>query len=182
LLIVGLGGTTRDGSSSEVALRIALEVPREHGFEVSCLTAKDLTFPHFDPSELDPPSAVRPFLDQLRRTRGVIISSPCYHGGMPGLLKNAIDHLEYLAHDEPPYLEGRGVGCISVATGNEPGASTLRHMRDVVHSLRGWPTPYGVALDSSDARQIGTGAISAEAQASLRRVGQQVVDFAYTTT
>ncbi|MGC1521389.1 MAG: hypothetical protein WA803_07605, partial [Steroidobacteraceae bacterium] len=52
--------------------------------------------------------------------------------------------------DARPYFSGRAVGCIATA-GGWPGAiNTLSALRDIVHALRGWPTPLGAAINSSE--------------------------------
>lgn len=45
-LIVGIGGTTRPNSSSERALRTALDEARENGAETIFLSGRDLQLPH----------------------------------------------------------------------------------------------------------------------------------------
>ena len=57
---------------------------------------------------------------------GVVIATPSYHGGISGLVKNAIDFVEDMRDDERPYLDGRAVGCIVVADGPQAiGATRL---------------------------------------------------------
>jgi len=66
-----------------------------------------------------------------------------------GLIKNAIDYMTDLMEDTRPYLTGRAVCCIA-AGGGLPGAVTaLSSLRDIVHALRGWPTPMQVPINSS---------------------------------
>jgi chromate reductase, NAD(P)H dehydrogenase (quinone) len=50
------------------------------------------SLPHFNPDHEDnAPSSVLEWRDQLQRAQGVIISSPEYAHGVPGVLKNALD-------------------------------------------------------------------------------------------
>src|SRR5262249_45523337 len=50
--------------------------------------------PHFNPDlDNDTPKAVKDFRSQLAKSAGVIISSPEYAHGVPGVLKNALDWL-----------------------------------------------------------------------------------------
>jgi FMN reductase len=92
---------------------------------------------------------VQDFIEAVRASDALLIGSPVFHGGPPGLLKNAIDHLQPLMTDQRVYLSGRAVCCIA-AGGGLPGAiSTLSALRDVIHSLRGWPTPMQVPVNSS---------------------------------
>jgi FMN reductase len=66
---------------------------------------------------------------------------------MSGLVKNAIDYLEELRNDDPPYLDGKPVACVAIANGWQAAVNTLTALRATVHALRGWPTPYGVTLN-----------------------------------
>ena len=48
-----------------------------------------------------------------------------------------------------------------------------------MHSLRGWPTPLGVAVNSAEAKFDGLGGCTnAEVTSRLHTVGVQVVEFA----
>ena len=78
-----------------------------------------------------------------------MIASPGYHGSVSGMVKNALDYAEDLRHDERPYLEDRAVGLIAVAHGWQTAVGTLNQLRQVVHALRGWPAPLGVAINDS---------------------------------
>jgi FMN reductase len=147
--ILGLGGTTRQGSSSERALRAALNLAEQAGAETDLLLAEDLDFPAYAPERgLHGPQADR-LLDLVRRADGVIIASPGFHGGPSGLIKNALDYLEGLRDDQRPYLDGRAVGCIVCAAGWQATATTLASLRSTAHALRGWPTPVGVTINST---------------------------------
>lgn len=152
--ILGLGGTTRQGSSSERALRAALELAERAGADTDILLADDLELPAYAPERgLREPQADR-LLDLVRCADGVIVASPGFHGGPSGLIKNALDHLEELREDERPYLDGRAIGCIVCAAGWQATASTLAALRSTVHALRGWPTPLGVTINSTPAGDV----------------------------
>ena len=55
---------------------------------------------------------LRRMIAALRRANGVILSTPCYHGSVSGLVKNALDYTEDMCKDPEPYLDGRAVGLI----------------------------------------------------------------------
>ncbi len=177
--ILALGGSTAPLAASERALRIAAQACVEAGAEVELLTGRDLIIPVYDTEAAVPEPAARTLVEALRRADGILLASPGYHGAVSGLVKNALDYAEELRHDERPYLEMRAVGIISVAHGWQTAVSTLEQLRTVVHALRGWPTPLGVAVN--DAK----GVVGADAESSdpalvrqLRIVAAQVVDFA----
>jgi FMN reductase len=122
--------------------------------------------------------ASRELLAAVRQADGLILASPGYHGSVSGLVKNAIDHLEETARDPRPYLQGMPVGLIATAYGWQATGSTLAALRSIVHALRGWPTPFGAAINSS-ATPFQDGACSDSAIADqLTLVGHQVFDFA----
>jgi NAD(P)H-dependent FMN reductase len=50
-----------------------------------------MTLPHFDPVATEGDAAVANFRQQLRSADGVVICTPEYAFGMPGVLKNALD-------------------------------------------------------------------------------------------
>jgi FMN reductase len=147
--ILGIGGTTRQGSSSERALRIALDLAERAGAETDILLADDLEFPAYAPERGSLGPQTGRLLDLVRRADGLIVASPGFHGGPSGLIKNALDHLEELRDDERPYLDGRAIGCIVCAAGWQATATTLAALRSTVHALRGWPTPLGVTINST---------------------------------
>jgi FMN reductase len=147
--IVGLGGTTRVGSTSERALVVALDQARALGCETAQFTGARLPAEMYDPARPERSVAATALVAALRRADGVLIATPAYHGGMSGLVKNALDYTEDLRDDERVYLQGRAVGCIVCADGAQALGSTLAALRAVVHSLRAWPTPYAATLNSS---------------------------------
>ena len=148
--IVGLGGTLRANSSTEKAVRRALDAAAGLGAEVVQFTGEELDLPTFTgaPEALTP--AAKRLLSELRRADGVIIGSPGYHGAVSGLMKNALDYLEDMNRDVAPYLHGRAVGCIATAAGWQAAITTLANLRGIVHALRGWPTPLGVAINTAE--------------------------------
>jgi FMN reductase len=174
--ILGLGGTTREGSTSERALRAALDLADRAGAHTDVLLARDLELPAYAPErELHEPRADR-LLELVRRADGVILASPGFHGGPSGLIKNALDHLEELREDDRPYLEGRPVGCIVCAAGWQATATTLIALRSTVHALRGWPTPLGVTINSTPGPDGGDPVTGASPQLAL--MVEQVIGFA----
>lgn len=181
-LIVGLGGTTRPGSTSERALLHALERARSLGCETQSFGADRLPTEPYDPARRERSAHAAALVEALRRADGVVVASPAYHGGVSGLLKNAIDFTEDLRDDARTYLEGRAVGLIVCAEGPQAMGSTLAALRAIVHALRGWPTPYGAALNSGS-RPFGgpgdpAGSADPVAAAACARVAEEVVRFA----
>jgi FMN reductase len=178
-LIVGIGGTTRSGSSSECALQFALAKAREFGAETELLAGQQLLLPIYAPESPERNEAARHFVAVLRRAKGIIVASPGYHGSLSGLIKNALDYAEDMRDDPLPYFEGRAVGLIACAYGWQATGTTLHALRSIVHALRGWPTPLGVAINTSEATFDRENIASHPAtDRQLTLLAEQVVGFA----
>lgn len=179
ITILGIGGTVRPGSTTERALRTSLAAAVAEGAEALMLGASDLLLPLYSPETVErSPEAVR-LVEEIRAADGLIVASPGYHGAFSGLVKNALDYLEDLRDDHPPYLDGKAVGCIATAKGWQATVSTLVSLRSVVHALRGWPTPLGAAINTAIPIFDTDGTcIDPSARSQLEMVGRQVVEFA----
>jgi FMN reductase len=176
--IVGLGGTTRIGSSTEKALVLALKAAAAQGADTLLLCGADLDLPAYAPDAAATAKARR-IATELSRADGIILGTPGYHGGISGLVKNALDYTEDLRGDKRPYLAGRPVGCLVTAAGEQGAVTTLGALRSVVHALRGWPTPLGVTIITSDPVFDAAGnCLSPRIEGQLRILSQQVLDFA----
>ena len=176
--LLALGGSTTPLSATERALRIAAEATPD--VTVTFLTGRALMLPIYDTESRHRTSEALALIEAARFADGVIIASPGYHGGISGMVKNALDYLEDLRHDDRPYLDGRAVGLIGVAHGWQTAVGTLHQLREVVHSLRGWPTPLGVAINDS-AGLIRTNAADSDPHIvdQLQTLGRQVSDMAH---
>lgn len=148
--IVALGGALRSGSTTERLLARALALAQARGARTTLLAGDAIDFPNFDPATAAESAPVARMVETIRTADGIILGSPGYHGTLSGLVKNAVDHLELLRADERVYLDGMPVGLVAVAAGWQASVATLTTLRTIVHSLRGWPTPMGVAVNASE--------------------------------
>ena len=177
--VVGIGGTSRENSSTEWALRVCLTNIEKLGAETVVFGAAELDLPMFAPEEPQVTERARKLIEAVREADGIVIASPGYHGAMSGLVKNALDYLELLRDDPRPYLEGRAVGCIVCAYGWQATVTTLVSLRSIVHALRGWPTPLGIALNTAEPVWSEDGLVVEEPVGSQMRIlASQVVTFA----
>jgi FMN reductase len=176
--VVGIGGSIRADSQSESALRIALAGAEAAGAKTTIVPGAELALPFYDPSVPERPAAARRLVDALRSADGVLLVSPGYHGTVSGLVKNALDYVEDMRDDDPPYLDGRAVGCVAAAFGWQAAVTTLTALRSIVHALRGWPTPLGAAINSAQVTFGQDSSSDPKVDETLRTIGRQVVDFA----
>jgi FMN reductase len=179
-LIVGLGGTLRSGSSSEQALSISLGLASARGADTTAFAGERLSLPLYNPERPagSMSGEVSRLIGALRRADGLILVSPCYHGGISGLLKNAIDYIEEMRADERAYLDGLPVGCVGCGLGWQGPNQVISNLRSIVHSLRGWPTPLGVAINTVATRFVDGACLDDAVVGQLDIMVGQVVDFA----
>jgi FMN reductase len=144
--VVGVSGSLLPGSrTGRLAVWCAAALA-EMGAQVSLFADADLDVPHYRPLPAARAEPVRRLLEAIKDADGVLLVSPTYHGTVSGVLKNALDYVNDLAGDLRPFLDGRPVGCVAVASGDQGAASTLATLRTITHALRGWPTPLGVTV------------------------------------
>ena len=176
--IVGIGGTTREGSSSEQALALALKFAAAQGAETKLFAGHDLQQPMYDPDPGTMTDAGKQLVEALRKADGVIFASPCYHGGVSGLIKNAIDYIEEMRADPRVYLDQRAVGAIGCGYGFQGPGMVLAQLRQMTHALRGWPVPLGVAINSAVVKFKDGECSEAAIAKQIEIMAGQVVEFA----
>ena len=176
-LVIGIGGTTRPTSSTTRALATSLEAAAACGARTLLIAGDELDLPMFDPTVAERHPRARALIECIRRADGLIIGSPGYHGGISGRVKNALDYIEDLRDGEEPYLSGRAVGLLVCADGWQAAVTTLTALRSVIHALRGWPTPLGVAINARAPEPTVDGGIGAQTRQQLEAMGRQVVEF-----
>jgi FMN reductase len=176
--VLGIGGSTNPSSVTTLLLEQALRLIAERGARTKALTGVRLaTLPIFTPDPVEPDPAALELVESVRAADALVVATPGYHGGMSGLVKNALDHLELLRDDRPPYLDGRAVGVIVAASGWQACGTTLTSVRSAVHALRGWPTPFGVTVNSAEQHPDASGTFDARVAGALDILAAQVTDF-----
>jgi FMN reductase len=90
--IVGIGGSLRAGSYSQMALNVAAQRAQALGAEVEILDVRSLNLP-FCTGENDYHEYpdVEKLQNAVKAADGLILATPEYHGSVSGVLKNALD-------------------------------------------------------------------------------------------
>ncbi len=177
--VLGIGGSLREGSQSERALRIALGGAAEAGVTTELISGPELVLPFYDTALDERHERATRLVEAIRRADGIIVVSPGYHGALSGLVKNALDYVEDLRDDARPYLDGRAVGLAAVAYGWQAAVTTLEQLRTITHALRGWATPLGGSINTAETKFDEAGGASDEKSVrTLRLIGSQVAEFA----
>jgi FMN reductase len=174
--IVAIGGTVSTGSTTELALRTAMASAVAQGAKVQLFGGAYLAaLPHYR-STAHAGAEGSEMVEAVRQADGVLLAAPGYHGTISGLVKNALDYLEDLSKDSRPYLDGRAVGLVATAYGDQATMSTMQTLRSIVHALRGWPTPMGATIRTFPGLYSVDGeCLDDRARLQLELVGQQVV-------
>lgn len=81
------------------------------------------------------PFNVLQFCSKLGQADGILIVTPEYKNGYPGVLKNALDYLE------PQALKYKPIGICTVSSGSFGGLDCLAQLRLVCLALGGLPIP-----------------------------------------
>jgi NAD(P)H-dependent FMN reductase len=132
-------GSTRVGRQScKVARFVLSRMEGDPRLNTELLDLGDYNFPimeqRLSDMEVAPP-ALQSFSDKLERADGLLIVSPEYKGGVPGVLKNAFDYLK------PGILRRKPVGICTVSSGGFGGVNCLMQLRLTILALGGLPIP-----------------------------------------
>lgn len=132
--ILGLGGSMRERSLSLGLLRATLSLAATSGAETVLVDLRQLDLPIYNPDRqlADYPPAMTWLLDEARAANAFIFCSPTYHGTVSGVVKNALDALDFLIDDTPRYLGGKPVGLLALG-----GPSAANVITALGHAARG---------------------------------------------
>ncbi|MGB3633378.1 MAG: NAD(P)H-dependent oxidoreductase [Rubrobacteraceae bacterium] len=149
--VVGIGGTLRENSTSLGALKRVLQAAEEDGAHTELLDLRELNLPMYVPGkslqEYD--ENVGRFLESVRESDALVIGTAAYHGTLAGVTKNALDFIQFLSRDESPYLDGKVVGLVATAGGDQAATNATGALVNVVHALRGLVAPLMVPIPKS---------------------------------
>lgn len=138
--IVGIGGSLRPDSYSQIALNLAAQRVTALGAEAEILDLRTMQLPFCDGGDEYPNY---PDVERLRSTvkqaDGLILATPEYHGGVSGVLKNALDLMSF------EQLDGKVTGLISVL-GGQPNSNALNELRLIMRWVHAWVIPEHIGI------------------------------------
>lgn len=132
-----LGSTRRGRQSAKVAKFILDRLAKQPNVETELLDLADYNFPIMEERlrmRDDPPPRAQEFSDKLARAGAIVIVTPEYNNGYPGVLKNALDYFL-------PEYKRKVFGIVTVSAGGFGGLNALQQLRQVVLALGGYPIP-----------------------------------------
>jgi len=179
ILVVGLSGSLRVGSYTSMAIYIALQGAQEVGVKTEFIDLKkhNLAFCDGRNDEASYPEDVINLKRTVAKAQGIILGTPEYHGGLSGVLKNAIDLMGF---DE---FEGKMIGLIGVSGGTMGAANALNSLRNVGRALHAWLIPEQVSIGEAWKVFDKTGTMKDKnLEERVKEVGRRVARFAYLHT
>jgi NAD(P)H-dependent FMN reductase len=147
-------GSTRTQSFNRQLAKVAADLARQAGAEVTLLELASLDIPLYN-ADLEaigtPPDVIR-LKEILFAHPGWIICSPEYNGSYTALLKNTLDWASSPVKDDPQWQQGteaftgKVVGLLSASPGALGGLRSLAHLTPLLLNLQCWVTPLQFAL------------------------------------
>ncbi len=131
---VVIGSTRRGRVTPRVAAFIVSRL-QAHGLQPSIVDLAKLNLPILEERLMyleNPPPAVVQWGQTVEQCRALVVVSPEYNGGCPGVLKNAIDYLR-------PEYKDKSVGIIAVSNGPHGGAGCLERLTRTFTRLKATP-------------------------------------------
>lgn len=138
--IVGIGGSLRRDSYSQIALNVAASRVEALGAEMEVLDLRLLQLPFCNGEDEYPDYPdVKRLQQTVKQADGLILATPEYHGSVSGVLKNALDLMSF------EQLDGKVTGLISVL-GGQPNSNALNDLRIIMRWVHGWVIPEQIAI------------------------------------
>ena len=129
--------TRRDRQTIKVARFVLARLQQWPGVQTELLDLLEYDFPIMEERlrrRDDPPPRLSEFGDKIGRAESLIIVTPEYNNGYPGVLKNALDYLL-------PEYERKPIGIVTVSAGGFGGINCLAQLRLVTLGMGAFPIP-----------------------------------------
>lgn len=116
--IVGISGSVRKGSYNKALLRAAIGlVPKDCRMELVSIT--NIPLYNGDREEAEGvPIVVEEIKNRVAKADGLLMSTPEYNNGIPGVLKNAIDWMSRPPKDIPRVFGNKPVAMMGASPGH----------------------------------------------------------------
>jgi chromate reductase, NAD(P)H dehydrogenase (quinone) len=164
--LLGISGSLRRASNCTAVLR-ALPALLDHGAVLQVLTLNEVPLYNADLDGPATPDGVRAFKQAIADADALVICSPEYNYGIPGVLKNAIDWASRPSFASP--LKGKPALIITASPGLFGGARAQAPIRDVLAATLARPIArQQVAIPGVD-KKLADGRITDEMTQQLLR-------------
>src|ERR671935_989292 len=131
--VLGIAGSLRAGSYNRALLRAARELAPA-GMEIEEHDLHGLPFYDGDVEAAGDPELVSAFKEAIHGAEAILIATPEYNRGVPGVLKNAIDWASRPPLGSP--LAGKPVALMGASTGRGGTARAQEQLRTALEYSR----------------------------------------------
>ncbi len=131
--VLGIAGSHRVGSYNAALLRVAREVA-PIGMEIDEFDIRELPFYDGDVEAAGDPASVTAFKEAIRAADALLIATPEYNRGVPGVVKNAIDWASRPPLASP--LVNKPVAVMGASTGRGGTARAQEQLRSALEYSR----------------------------------------------
>lgn len=141
--IVILAGSNHKFSTSTRLAEYGEFLARQKGHTVTLIDLFLVPLPFYSTDEsFDEHMGLTKLKNAMIAADGIVLATPEYHGGMSGVLKNALDHLGQ------EHFNGKPVLSIS-SSGGAVGVSSLQQLQTIVRNLHGINAPEWLSIGGS---------------------------------
>jgi FMN reductase len=138
--IVGIAGSLREDSYSQLALEVAAQRLQALGADVEILDLRQMKLPFCDGGDdYSEYPDVEKLQNAVKNADGLVLATPEYHGSVSGVLKNALDLMSF------DQLSGKVTGLISVL-GGQPNSNALNDLRVIMRWVHAWVIPEQIGI------------------------------------
>ena len=138
--IVGIAGSLRAESYTHQALGLAAQRVEALGAEVEILDLRQMKLPFCDGGDEYPEYPdVKRLQEAVKQADGLILATPEYHGGISGVLKNALDLMSFAE------LSDKVAGTISIL-GGQSNSNSLNQLRVIMRWVHAWVIPEQISI------------------------------------
>ena len=146
--IIGIAGSVRSASLNGALLRAAAQL-MPPGSQLNIASIKDIPLYNGDIEATEGiPPPVAALKDQIAAADGLLLATPEYNNGIPGVFKNAIDWLSRPPADIPRVFHHRRVAVIGASPGGFGTVLAQNAWLPVLHTLGTLPWFEGSLLVS----------------------------------
>ena len=137
-----LGSIRRNRESIKAARFVLRSLKQRMGVETELIDLKELDLPMMEERlrfRDDAGPNILEFSAKVARASSILIVTPEYSGGYPGVLKNALDYLR-------PEYRRKPFGIVTVSAVATGGILCLSSLRQIILNMGGVPIPAGLMV------------------------------------
>jgi NAD(P)H-dependent FMN reductase len=137
-----IGSTRRDRQSIKAGKFVHSELSKNKDVTTELVDLLELDLPIMEERlrfRNDAPNQVTQFSRMIQKADALVIVSPEYNNGYPGVLKNALDYLL-------PEYERKPFGFVTVSAGSFGGLNCLAQLRLICLGMGGFPIPESLTI------------------------------------